>query len=451
MQKNDQDSLVCRDNLRRIFLDFMQMSDFAEEPLIITEADGVWYKDINGNRILDGLSGIYVVNLGHNNPRIKEAIRKQIEAITFAPPLHSITLPAIKLAKLISEITPEELNTVKLLSGGSEATEAAMKLARQYHYQTGNPTKYKVISLYKGFHGTTMGSLSATGLKERKKFFEPSLPGFIHVFPPYCYRCPYHKKYPDCGIRCATIIGDVIEMEGPETVSSLIVEPIGNTGGIITPPPEYLPLLREICDQYNVFLIFDEIITGFGRTGNMFAAQTFGVTPDILCMGKGMGSGYTPLAAIAFQNKSAEAFWGEKGREFCEGHTYGANALSSAVGIACISEIQERKLCERAQRLGGYLRNKLEELKEFGVIGDIRGKGLLIGVEFVKNPKTNEPFGKEIEFGIKVGKIALKKGLLIRYATDWVAFAPPLIISEQEIDQMVKVFKDSLKEALISS
>ena len=183
----------------------------------------------------------------------------------------------------------------------------------------------------------------------------------------------------------------------------------------------------------------------------MFAAQTFGVTPDILCMGKGMGSGYTPLAAIAFQNKSAEAFWGEKGREFCEGHTYGANALSSAVGIACINEIQERKLCERAQRLGGYLRNKLEELKEFGVIGDIRGKGLLIGVEFVKNPKTNEPFGKEIEFGIKVGKIAFKKGLLIRYATDWVAFAPPLIISEKEIDQMVKVFKDSLKETLTTS
>src|SRR5208282_627778 len=275
-------------HLKRLFLDFMQMKEFAEHPIIMKSASGVWYEDVAGKKYLDGLSGIFVVNAGHGNRRIIDAMKKQLDEITFAPPLYSTNLRALELAELISKLTPGDLHTVKLLSGGSEATETAMKLARQYHRQTGNPHKYKIISLYDGFHGTTMGALGASGTTKRKTAFEPFGSGYVHVFPPTCYRCPYGLKYPDCHILCARIVEDVIKKEDPSTVSALIVEPISNTGGIITPPDEYFKILREICDKYNVLLIFDEIITGFGRTGEMFAAQTFGTTPDIICLGKGM-------------------------------------------------------------------------------------------------------------------------------------------------------------------
>ncbi len=443
--------LASEEYLKHIALDLMQMQEFIKEPLIMAKADRVWYEDIHGKRYLDGLSGIFVVTIGHNNPRVKKAIKEQVEKITFAPPLYATNPAAVKLAKLIAKITPGELNTVKLFSGGSEATEAAMKLARQYHRQTGNPNKYKVIAMYQGFHGTTMGALSATGVKRRKVVFEPTLTGFIHTFPPICFRCPYEKKYPQCNIFCAKIIEKIIELEGPESVSALIIEPIGNTGGIVTPPDEYLPLLREICDKHNIILIFDEIITGFGRTGSMFAAQTFNTTPDVICMGKGMSSGYSPLAGIAYKDKIAAAFWGkeEDHVEFSEGHTFGGNPLSSAVGIACINELLDKNLVQRARKLGEYLRNKLKAVKnDLGVIGDIRGKGLLIGVEFVKNTSTNEPFDESVKFGIRVGRAALKKGLILRYDPNWIAFAPPLIMTKEEIDQMVNIFEEALREVI---
>jgi len=435
-------------DLKHIVLDFKQMSQFIKNPLIMVEADRVRYKDINGKSYLDGISGIFVVTIGHNNPRVKQAILDQLGKIAFAPPLHATNLAAIKLAKLISEITPGDLNTVKLLSGGSEATEAAMKLTRQYHHQSGNPNKYKFVARYEGYHGATMGALSATGVARRKAVFEPTLQGYIHVMPPTCYRCPYGKVYPECGAFCAKIVGDVIKLEGPDTVAGVILEPIGNTGGIITPPDEYFSILRDICDQYQVLLIFDEIITGFARTGNMFAAQTFGVIPDIICMGKSMSSGYAPLAGIAFKDKIAETFWGKEGREFSHGHTFGANPIASAVGIACIKEIQEKNLCSRAQKLGKYLQDRLETMDDKGVIGDIRGKGLLIGVEFVMDKETKEPFSDKLEFGVKVGEKALEKGLLLRFDPHWIAFAPPLVITEEEIDEMVNIFQESVQEVV---
>jgi len=426
--------------LKHIVLDFKQMKTFIEDPkrVIMTKADGVWYEDSNGKRYLDGISGIYVVTVGHNNPRIKKAIFDQLNQIEFSPPMHGTNPTAIKLAKLLSHITPGDLNTIKILSGGSEATEAAMKLARQYHRQTGNPNKYKIISQYEGFHGCTMGSLSSTGIKERKSMFEPLCPGFLFIFPPTCSRCPYEKEYPDCNTFCARIVEHVIKMEDPDSVAAIILEPIIQTGGIIVPPDEYLPIFREICDEHNVLLIFDEIITAFGRTGEMFASQTFNTIPDVMCMAKGMGSGYIPLSAIAFRDKIAYAFWGEEGIQFMEGHTYSAHPVASAVGIACIKEIQERNLCAHSKELGEYLKGKLEELKDkFEVIGDVRGKGLLIGIEF-----------KIQNFGTKVGKIALDKGLLLRYDPTWIAFAPPLIIEKEEVDMIADIFKESVEEAM---
>jgi adenosylmethionine-8-amino-7-oxononanoate aminotransferase len=442
--------LLSPEYLRHIVIDFMQMSEFVKEPLVMSRADGVWYEDVQGKKYLDGLSGIFVVNVGHNNRRVIDAIKEQLDRMAFAPPLYSTNPRALELANLISKITPGDLRTVKLFSGGSEATEAALKLARQFHRQSGNPNKFKVISRYESYHGATMGSLSATGVKRRKVMFEPLLTGFIHIFPPKCFRCPYGLEYPSCKILCARILGDVIEMEGAESVAAFIVEPIGNTGGIITPKDEYFKIIREICDKFNVLLIFDEVLTGFGRTGQMFAAQTFNTTPDILCMGKGISSGYAPLAAIAFSDRIEKAFWGpaESNIEFSHGHTYGGNPIAAAAGIACINEILERDLCDNARKMGKYLWEKLEALEHLKVIGEIRGKGLLIGVEFVKDLESKEPFGADVNFGIRVGRTALKKGLIIRFDPNWIALAPPLIIVEDEIDRIVAILEESIKEVI---
>ena len=449
--KATNDDVQTTDYLKHIILDFMQMQEFIKEPFVLSKADGIRYEDVNGKSYLDGISGIFVATVGHNNRRVIEAMKEQLDQMNFAPPLHGTNPLAIKLAKLLSEITPGDLNTIKLLSGGSEATEAAMKIARQYHKQTGNPTKFKVISRYYGYHGATLGSISASGTARRRSMFEPLPAGFLHVYPPLCYHCPYEKTYPECEVFCARTIRDIIELEGPDTVAAIIAEPIGMTGGIITPPDEYYPTLRDICDEFDILLIFDEIITGFGRTGEMFAAQTFDTTPDILCMGKGMSSGYAPLAGVAMSDRVAKAFWGklEDEVEFSHGHTYAGNPLSVAAGLACIQEIIERDLPENAKEMGAYMRNKLEEgLGRFGIVGEVRGKGLMIGVELVKNSETQEPFPGNEKIGVKIGKEALKNGLITRFDPNWLAFAPPLIIDKSDVDEMIKVLLTSVENVM---
>jgi len=445
------EEVLSADYLKHIILDFRQMKDFITNPLVFSEANGVWYKDINGKSYLDGMSAVLVVNIGHNNPRVKEAIKEQLERMTFTPPLVGTSPAAIKLAKKIADISPPTINSVKLLSGGSEAIEAAMKLARQYHKQTGNPNKYKVISRYHAYHGGTMGALSATGCIERKWMFEPTLQGYIHVMPPLCYRCPYGKQYPDCNVLCATIIEDIVKLEGPGTIASLIAEPIGNVGGIIPPPPQYFSILRDICNQYDILMILDEVITGFGRTGQMFGAQTYKVQPDIMCMAKGMGSGYVPLGAIACSDRVAEAFWGEPEDrvEFAHGQTFGGHTLACAAGLACIEEIERMDLCRQAGEMGDYLRHKLEEMKvDVDVIGDVRGKGLLIGVEFVKDRKTKEHFDGNIRFGKRLEEKMMDRGLLLYCRDNWVSFGPSLIVKKQELNQMIQIFHDSVQEVV---
>jgi adenosylmethionine-8-amino-7-oxononanoate aminotransferase len=440
--------------LRHIFVRD-QMADWSKQPFIMARADGVHYWDVHGKRYLDALSGIYVVAVGHNNRRVIEAIHRQLDTLHFSPPMHGTNPVAVQLANLLSELAPRYDNgrgwTVKFQCGGSEVTEAAIKLARQYHKLTGNPGKYKIISRYQSWHGSTMASLSASGLKSRKTVNEPLAPGFIHVFPPTCYRCPFGKAYGECGITCASLINDVIEMEDPATVAAILVEPIGHTGGIIDPPEEYLPMLREICDRHNILLMFDEIITGIGRTGNMFAADTFGVVPDVLCIGKGLSGGYVPLSAMLCRRSIADAFWGPLARNpgFVEGHTFEGNPLSCAAGLAVLQEILERDLCGNARHQGERLRAGFEHLaKKHGVIGDIRGKGLFQGIEFTRHPQTKERFPQELAFGVRVGRRALQNGLLCRFDPHWIAFGPPLISTAEQIDEMVAVLDRSLGETL---
>jgi adenosylmethionine-8-amino-7-oxononanoate aminotransferase len=436
--------------LRHIFVRD-QMAEWSRAPLVMARADGVHYWDVHGKRYLDALSGIYVVSVGHNNRTVIDALHRQLDTLSFSPPMHGTNPVAVQLANLLAELAPGDLSAVKFQCGGSEVTEAAIKLARQYHRLTGHPGKYKIISRYLAWHGSTMGSLSASGLKSRKTVNEPLAPGFIHVFPPTCYRCPFGKTYPSCEITCATLVGQVIEMEDPETVAAIMVEPIGHTGGIIDPPPEYLHILRDICDRYNVLLIFDEIITGAGRTGHLFAAETFGVTPDVLCTAKGLSGGYAPLSAMICTKRIADSFWGPitTNPGFVEGHTFEGNPLSCAAGIAVLREILDRDLCGNARTQGARLRAGFERLaKKHGVIGDIRGKGLLQGVEFVQDVATKKSFPAEAAFGLRVGRRALANGLLCRFDPNWIAFGPPLVATAEQIDEMVDILDRSMTEVL---
>lgn len=436
--------------LRQIFIRD-QMAEWSKHPLLMERAEGCYYWDTSGKQYFDAISGIYVASVGHANPRVIAAVRGQLDRLAFSPPMHGSNALAVQLANVLAELAPGDLSTVKFQCGGSEVTEAAIKLVRQYFKLTGKATKYKVIGRYQSWHGSTLGSLSASGLTSRRAPNEPLAPGFLHVFPPTCFRCPFGKSYPECDLTCASLVGDVIEMEGPETVAAIIVEPIGHTGGVIDPPPEYLPQLREICDRYDVLLIFDEIITGIGRTGQLFAAETFGVVPDVLCLGKGISGGYAPLSAMICRRHLADAFWGpiDENPGFVEGHTFEGNPISCAAGLAVLQEIYERDLLENARRRGDQLRRGLERLAEkYPVIGDLRGKGLFQAVEFVADRKTRQRLATVPGFGVQVGRRALELGMLCRFDPHWIAFGPPLVVTAEEIDSLLTLFEQSLQDVI---
>jgi len=432
--------------LKRTFVDFQQMSDFIQHPLILERAEGLYYWDSEGKRYFDAIGGIFVATLGHGHPRVLEAMRKQMERMTFVPPLHGIAGVTLDFVERVGNVTPGNLKYVKPFSGGSESTEAAMKFIRQYFKQTGHPGKYKFISRYLGYHGGTAGAMAASGTGSRKTKFEPHMAGFLKVFPPNHYRDTF-ASWEECNRFAARAVEDVIIHEDPETVAGVIVEPIGNTGGIITPTAEYFRMLREICTQHHVMLIFDEVITGFGKTGAMFAAQTFGVTPDIICCGKGLSNGAIPMGAMIAREDLAEAFWGlpEEDLQFAHGHTFAGNPLACAVGIAVIDEIVEHELDRRAARLGEYLAVRLEGLKRYGVVREVRGKGTLRGVELVRDTQSMAPFP---ELGMALKRIALNNGLIMRIDPTWFAVSPALVATESEIDEMCSLIEKSLAEAL---
>ena len=432
--------------LKRTFLDYQQTSGFIQNPLIIHRAKGIYYWDVTGKRYFDGIGGIFVATLGHGHPRVMDAMQNQMEILSFAPPMHGTADVTLDFVEKLGNITPGNLNYVKSFSGGSESIEAAIKFTRQYFKQTGYPGKYKFISRYFGYHGATFGAMSASGTGKRKTGFEPQMGGFLKVFPPTYYRDRF-STWEECNRFCAQSFEDVIINEDPDTVAGIIIEPIGNTGGIITPTEEYFQIIRQICDRYKVILIYDEIITGFARTGAMFAAQTFGVTPDIICSGKGLSSGAIPLGAMITREDMGDAFYGavEDEINFAHGHTFAGNPLACAVGIAVIDEIQQERLDQKAQKLGDYLAEKLQKLTQYGVVREVRGKGLLLGVELVKDTETMAPYP---ELGQALKRTTLQNGLILRIDPSWFAVAPALIATESDIDELGDLIEKSLVDAL---
>ena len=432
--------------LKHTFIDFQQTSEFLKNPLIIDRADGLYYWDTTGKKYFDAIGGIFVAVLGHRHPRLLDAMQAQMEKITFAPPLHGTTNVTLDFIEKLAGVTPGNLNYVKTFSGGSEAIECALKFVRQYYKQTGYPQKYKFISRYYGYHGGTFGAMAASGTGIRKTKFEPQMAGFLKVFPPNYYRDRF-DTWEACNRFSAQAFEDIIVHEDPSTVAGVIVEPVGNTGGIITPTNEYFKIICEICSRHNVVLIFDEVITGIAKTGAMFAAQKYGVTPDIICCGKGISSGMVPLGAMIAREDMADAFYGlpEEDLQFAHGHTFAGNPLASAVGIAVLDDIVENQLKNKAQWLGEYLFEKLQNLMSLGVIREIRGKGILRGIELVRDTQTMEPFPK---LGAALKACALKNGLILRVDPSWFAVAPPLIAEKSDIDDMCERIEKSLVDAL---
>jgi adenosylmethionine-8-amino-7-oxononanoate aminotransferase len=432
--------------LQHTFIDYQATSEFLEHPLVIERAEGLYYWDTSGKRYFDAIGGIFVAILGHRHPRVMQAMRDQMEKVTFAPPLHATTNIQLDFVEKVGNIAPGSLKYVKPFSGGSEAVESALKFSRQYFKQTGRPNKYKFISRYYSYHGGTFGGMGASGTGPRKSKFEPQMGGFLKVFPPSFYRDRF-PSWEEANRFAARSVEDVILHEDPNTVAAFIVEPIGNTGGIITPTEEYFRMLRDICDRYDVLLIFDEVITGFAKTGNMFAAQTFGVTPDIICAGKGISSGAMPLGAMIAREDMADAFRGtpEDNLHFAHGHTFAGNPLACAAGLAVIDEILEQDLCAKAERIGKHLRGRLADLKKYGVVREIRGKGVLLGVELVKDTSSMEPFA---QLGKELKRTAMEQGLILRVDPSWFAVAPPLIAEEKDLDEMCDLIDASLRTAL---
>ncbi len=435
-----------RAQIEHTFLDYQSTSEFLGNPLIVSKAEGLYYWDTEGRRYFDAIGGIFVATLGHRHPRLVEALQRQLGRLTFAPPMHGIADVTLDFVERLGAVAPDGLSFVKPFSGGSESIEAALKFARQYFRQSGRPAKHKFISRYHGYHGSTFGAMSASGTGKRRSPFEPLMAGFLKVFPPNHYRDRF-SSWEECNRFAAQSFEDVIVHEDPETVAGIVVEPIGNTGGIITPTDEYYQILRRICDRHDVLLIFDEIITGYGRTGAMFAAQSFGVTPDIICGGKGLASGMLPLGAMIARQDMAAAFSGqpEEERHFAHGHTFAGNPLACAVGLAVLAEIAEQGLAERAARLGAYLAARLEALKRYGVVREVRGRGLLRGVELVRDTRSMQPFP---ELGRLLKRTALANGLVMRIDPSWFAVAPALIATEADIDEMCDLIERSLAAAL---
>jgi adenosylmethionine-8-amino-7-oxononanoate aminotransferase len=420
---------------------------------LITHGDGIYLYDEEGKRYIDGSGGAIVVNIGHGVKEVAQKAAEQMCKVGYVHGTHFTTHVIEEYADALGEILPLKMAKIYFLSGGSESVEAAVKLARQYYLESGETARWRVVSRWHSYHGNTLGALSLSGRVSGRKPYLPLLINFPHFPPPYCYRCPYHLSYPACHLECAGALEKLIQMEGPETISAVILEPVlGATIGAVVPPDEYLPRIREICDRYRILLIDDEVMSGMGRTGKWFAVEHWGVSPDIMILGKGMNGGYFPLSAMIARKEIADLLQ-EKGG-FVHGHTFSHHAVACAVGLAVLQLMQREKLVEQCRKRGIYLLKRLAELKSFPFVGDVRGKGLMTAIEFVKDQKTKEPFPRTEKVTEKVIDLAFENGLVLYPGTgfvdggrgDMVMVGPPFVITEAQIDEIIEILKITLEK-----
>jgi adenosylmethionine-8-amino-7-oxononanoate aminotransferase len=433
---------------------------FGKTYTTLTEGDGVYVFDEVGRRYLDAIGAVGVVSIGYGVEEVVEAITKQARTLAFSYGGEVDNKPRQELAYKLQQWAPEGMGETKTLfsSGGAEANEAALKLAYQYHWERGKPSKQKIVARWQSYHGNTIGALSMSGRTQWRTMHSCYLLDFPHIPPPYCYRCPWGLSYPDCDIQCAHELRRVIRQEGPENVAAFIAEPvIGTSMSAVVPPPEYYPIIRGTCDEYDILLIVDEVMSGIGRTGEKWGIDHWQVIPDMITTAKGISSGYSPLSALILSEKVWKAM-ANGSKVVMHSSTYGGSPLSCATGVAVMDYIEEHDLVSRAGEMGKKLMGKLEEgLADLPCVGQVRGKGLFIGVEIVADKETKEPFPVDWNVTHRIEEEAFENGLLILggvtglvegVAGDHFELLPPYVVEDEHLRFMVSTLRQSISKVV---
>ena len=439
-------------DLKYIWHPCSQMKDYEElPPIVIKKGRGMYLYDMEGNKYLDVISSWWCNLLGHCNQKINEAVKKQIdelEHVIFANFTHT---QAITLCEKLTKILPEGLCKFNFTDNGSSAIEAAMKVSFQYHQQSGNPQKTKFLALTDAYHGETIGALSTGDCDLYTKLYKPILMDIVRVKGPDCYRCPYSKTRDNCNCECFEHAEKTFARYGQEA-SAMLVEPLlQGSAGMKIYPPLYLKKLREICNKYNVHLIADEIATGFGRTGKMFAFDHAKVSPDIMCLSKGLTGGYMPMALLVTTQKIYDAFYADynTGKAFMHSHTYSGNPLACSAANAVLDILEEGTVLNKAHENAIYFNNIInEKFLNHKNVGEIRHIGLINAIELVKNKAAKEPFDSKLRTGYQIYKKALKRGVILRPLGDVIYFNPPLIIEQKDMDYAVNTAFECMNEVL---
>jgi len=432
--------------------------DWTKSFLTADYGEGVYLYDTDGKRYLDAIGGTHVITVGYGVEEIADAIAEQARKACFVHKAHFTSEPQEHLATVVAEMSPPEMDArVCFATGGSTANEVAIQMAQYYQVETGHPGRRKIIARWHSYHGRTIATLSLSGNLFVRRNMPLSQLDFPHIQAPHCYQCPYQLSYPDCGLACANELATTIEQEGPDSVAAFIAEPIiGGAGSAIVPPPGYYEKIREICDFYQILFISEEVITGFGRTGKNFGIEHWNAVPDIITSSKTLSSGYAPIASISVHKKVWETFMGGKRSGIPTFMTYSGHPISCAAALAVQNYIAKHQLINRCEMMGKYLKEAIQKLAEReSLIGDVRGKGLLIGVEFVQNRETHQPFPRATKLVGNIVQVALGQGLILRGQPgtgtsvdgDHILISPPFIINKAQCDELVEILASSIKQA----
>ena len=446
------------EELRQLALDHLWMNsrswtEMAEqgEPNFLVEGDGVRVRDVSGKWWLDVNGGYMSVHAGYGRTEIADAAYEQMRRLPYMASGTAIE-PTARLAGKLAEITPGSLTRSYFVSGGSEANESALKIARAYQQRVGAPGRHIVISRRGSYHGALGQTVWLGGMEgSHREDLGPAYPGMVYGPQPLPYRCEYGGSTPsECAIRCATAIQRLIEFHGPESVCAVIAEPVASPMSVAVPGDEYWPMLREICTRYGVVLIADEVVTGFGRTGKMFASEHWGVTPDVMTVAKGIVSSYLPIGAAIATEQIADAFAGgpnSQNRQLNHTLTFSGHPVAAAAALKNIEVIESEDLVANSAETGKYLLESLQELKEkHQIIGDVRGLGLFVGVDLVRDRETKEQFGQDDNIAARIGDKMAARSMICRGSISGMAIGPPLCVTRSEIDEIVKAVDESLGE-----
>jgi len=424
-----------------------------DPPLIIARGRGAVVEDLDGKSYVDGVAGLWCVNVGHGRKEVIDAIQNQLSQIAYFSPFDGTTTPpSIRLSQKLIEMTqPEDMARVLFSNGGSDAVETAMKLSRQYWRLKGQPQRVKFISLMNAYHGTHIGGVSMNGIPSFRANYEPLLPNCYQVECPWIYRNPWTNDPKELAQICADALAREIEFQGPDTVAAFFAEPIQGAGGVIVPPETYWPLVREVCDRYGVLLVADEVVTGFGRSGAMFGSRGWGVKPDIMCLAKGLSSGYVPLGATLFNERVVSA-WDDDATftgAIMHGYTYTGHAVACAAALACLEIVEREDLPGRAAAMGARLLDGLKPLEQSSaVVGNVRGKGLMIAIDLVADKETREPIDPGEGLAYRLADAARAHGAIVRPVGTKLILSPPLVISEEQVDVIVNALKEAFRVAV---